>query len=369
MRSIVGAASLGAAAVAVHTATNMRFLRKPKAPSSPVSEHVSILIPARNEATTIAAAVRSALTQRGLSSFEVIVLDDGSTDATASVLASIHDSRLRIERAPDLMPPAGWLGKPWACHRLSQSATGTVIAFIDADVELAPDAIASCVAELRTNGFALIAPYPHQYAGPGLPALIQPLLTWSWVASIPLGIAERSPRPSLSAANGQLLVFDADAYKRAGGHTSVASDVLEDIEIMRAIKASGGTAATVDGSHLASCRMYDTSEELIDGYSKSLWTAFGGAAGSIAVNALLMGLYVLPAAAMVTSRDRRTRILGAAGYAAGITSRTVVAVRTGESIASAFAHPAAISAFAALNVLSWTRHRAGTNTWKGRPLP
>lgn len=369
LRGVVGAGTVAALGVAAHTALNLRDLRSPHAPATEISEKVSILIPARDEAGVIEAAVRSALAQRGLADFEVIVLDDGSTDATAAIVSSITDARLTLEQSADELPPQGWLGKTWACHRLSLMATGSVLVFLDADVVLEPDAVAACIAELRAHSFALIAPYPRQETRGVVTSLMQPLLTWSWASMIPLRIAEQSARPSLSAANGQLLVFDAAAYRTAGGHEAVANDVIEDVALMRAVKISAGTAATVNGSHLASCRMYDSSEQLIDGYTKSLWAAFGGPAGSVAVNALLAGMYVLPAVAMVSSTNRSTRALGALGYAAGVASRAMVASRTGASVPSAFAHPVAVAAFVGLNALSWRRHLAGTNAWKGRALP
>lgn len=365
---IVGAAALGAGALALHTAANLRRLRRPTAPTDAIGERVSILIPARDEEATIEATVRSALAQTGLDSFEVIVLDDGSSDATAAIVRGIDDPRLRLEQGADEPPPAGWLGKPWACERLAGLATGSVLVFVDADVRLHPIAVAACVTELRRDGFALIAPYPQQISASPLARLVQPLMVWSWVATIPLGIAERSARPSLSAANGQLLVLDAAAYRRAGGHASVAGHVLEDIGLMRAIKVSGGTAATVDGSTLAECRMYDTDAQLIDGYAKSLWAAFGGPVGSVAVSSTLAALFMLPAGAAIGARDRRTRVVGALGYAAGVASRALVARRTGEPVASSLAHPVAIGAFIALNAVSWARHRQGTNLWKGRPV-
>lgn len=352
---------------AVLTAANLRAVRRPAALGA-VAERVSVLIPARDEEESIARAVRSALAQRGVPDLEVIVLDDGSTDGTPRILAAIDDPRLRVLTAPDGPPPAGWLGKTWACQRLAEQATGTVLAFVDADVELGPDAIAACAQELRSGGFALLAPYPRQASTGALGWLVQPLLAWSWMATIPLGLAERSSRDSLSAANGQLLVIDAGTYRSLGGHGCVAGDVIEDVGLMRAVKRGGGTAATVDGSHLASCRMYGSDPALVDGYAKSLWSAFGGPAGSIAVNGLLLSAFTLPAAAALLARDRRTRAIAAAGYAAAVASRAGVAARRGEPVASAIAHPVSITAFAALNAVSWIRHRRGTNAWKGRPV-
>lgn len=361
-RALVTAGSALSAVALGITAANDRVVRRPRA-SAVITERVSILIPARNEEQVIADSVRSALAQRDLLDFEVIVLDDGSRDATLSMVLAIEDPRLRVIRGTDANPPAGWLGKPWACERLAAEAAGDVLVFVDADVELSEHAVASCVQELRSADLALVAPYPRQLTDTPLGRLMQPLLTWSWMAMIPLSLAER--RPSMSAANGQLLVFDASAYRNMGGHRVVADDVIEDVGLMRAIKASGGRAATVDGSELARCRMYRTDGELVDGYAKSLWSAFGGPAGTFAVHALLLTAFVAPPLAAVTSSDRRTRAIGALGYACAVVSRAIVAK---DRRADALAHPASIAAFTALNAVSWSRHLRGTNTWKGRTI-
>lgn len=113
--------------------------------------------------------------------------------------------------------------------------------------------------------------------------------------------------------------------------------------------------------------MYLGPQQVIDGYSKSLWDAFNGPTGSIGVMGLLGWAYVVPAVAVVTSpRNRRIALLG---YAAGVVSRAMVARRTGERVLpDTLAQPASIAAFIALNALSWQRHLRGTNTWKGRPV-
>lgn len=362
IRALVSAGTALSAIALGITAANDRIVRRPKA-SGAIAERVSILIPARNEEHVITQSVRSGLAQRDLLDFEVIVLDDGSRDATLSMVLEIEDPRLRVIRGTDTAPPAGWLGKPWACERLAKEAAGDVLVFVDADVELGEYAVAGCVHELRSADLALVAPYPRQLTDTPLGRLVQPLLTWSWMATIPLRTAER--RPSMSAANGQLLVFDASAYRNMGGHRVVADDVIEDVGLMRAIKASGGRAATVDGSELARCRMYRTDDELVDGYAKSLWSAFGGPAGTAAVHALLLTAFVAPPLAAVTSSDRRTRAIGALGYLCAVASRAIVAK---DRRMDALAHPASVTAFAALNAVSWSRHLRGANTWKGRMI-
>ncbi len=370
-RGLVRAGAVGACALAAHTAVNLRYLRSPDPASPAVDERVTVLVPARNEAGHIEATLQSILTQTGVPHLDVIVLDDGSTDATAAIVQrkAARDPRLTLVQGADVPPPPGWLGKPWACQRLSDEAAGTVLVFVDADVMLYPHAIRAAVQTLRENNLALVAPYPLQLAGGALERLVQPLVTWSWVATMPLGWAESSTRTSLSAANGQFLVFDTATYRAIGGHMAVRSEVIEDVALMRAVKASGEHAATVDGSRLAHCRMYEGSAAVADGYSKSLWSAFGGPVGSLAVNAALLATYVVPAIAAVAGTDRNTRRWGRIGYAAGVASRSLVAHRTREQVLpDALLHPASIAAFAVLNVVSWRRQARGLNNWKGRSI-
>jgi hypothetical protein len=371
-RGTVAAASLAACAATAHTAYNLRVLRTPSPTPPAVAERVSVLVPARDEAARITPCITALLASVGVHDLEVLVLDDGSTDGTADVVrtAADGDARLRVLDGGSAPLPRGWLGKPWACARLAEHATGSVLVFVDADVEVAPHGIAATVALLRGAGLAAVSPYPHQQAHGVLPRLVQPLLQWSWATTLPLRLAETSPRESLVAANGQLLAVDAAAYRDAGGHAAVRDLVLEDIGIVRALKRAGRRGVAVDGTEVASCRMYDSAGELVDGYTKSLWSAFGSPAGSAAVVGGLSFLYVVPAVAGVLARDRRTRAWGTLGYAAGVTGRALVARRTRTPVVpDALAHPASVLAFGALVAESWRRKRAGRLAWRGRSLP
>lgn len=359
-----------AVGLAAHTAYNLRVLREPVFDGTPIHERISVLIPARNEERNIAQAVNSIRAQIGVSDLEILVLDDASSDSTAHIVTDIaaQDPRVQLIHGNDTIP-AGWQGKQFACHRLSLQATGSILVFVDADVELEPSAIAACAQLLRAEKLALVAPYPHQVAHGALERLVQPLVVWSWVATLPVGIAEKSLRPSLSAANGQLLVFDCESYRSAGGHESVRDVVLEDIALMRALKSAGFHCATVNGSQIAQCRMYESTDQVVDGYTKSLWSAFGSPAGSIAVNALLAVTYIAPVVAMVSGSRKSTRTIGALGYLAGVASRAMVAKKFGNPVVpDALGHPVSIAAFIGLNALSWSRHVRGVNTWKGRTL-
>jgi Glycosyl transferase family 2 len=365
-RSLVAAGSALAWAGAAHAAVNAALLRRPD-PAARLGpdERVSVLLPVRDEAPRVAACLRAMLAQEGVA--EVLVLDDGSTDGTGEIARAVAAGHPRTTVLDGKPPPAGWLGKPHACRQLADAAdpASTVLVFVDADVVLASGAVVSTVDLLRRHGLDLVSPYPRQVAVTPAERLVQPLLQWSWLTFLPLRLAERSARPSLSAANGQLLAVRRQAYDRAGGHAAVRGEVLDDVALLRAVKAVGGRGGIADGTALATCRMYGGWGELRDGYTKSLWSAFGSPAAAAAVMGLLAAAYVLPPAAAVAGSRA-----GLAGYAAGVTGRVIAARCTGgRSWPDAAAHPASVAVLAALTARSWSIRRAGTLRWKGRPLP
>jgi hypothetical protein len=260
-------------------------------------------------------------------------------------------------------PPPGWLGKPWACTQLARAAAGDVLVFVDADVRLRPGAVRAAVGLLTSDGLDLVSGHPRQLAGSVGERLVQPLLLWSVLTTLPLRLAETSPRPSLTAANGQFLVVRAAALTAAGGF--VRDAVLDDLALVRAVKGSGGRVAFIDAAGLAECRMYSSWPELREGYGKSLWTAFGSPAGAAVVVGGLVLAYVLPPLAAL-----RGSKLGAIGYGAGVASRVISGRRGHDRLwPDALAHPASVVVFAWLTARSIADHRRGRTTWKGRPVP
>jgi hypothetical protein len=372
VETAVATAAVGAWLATAHTAYNLAVLRTPASQPPDVAERVSVLVPARDEADRIGPCIEALLDSVGLRDVEVIVLDDGSSDGTADVVrrCAAGDPRLVLLDGTDDPLPDGWLGKTWACERLARAATGTVLVFVDADVVVSPHGIAASIALLRQSNLDLVCPYPRQLADGALPRLVQPLLQWSWATLLPVGLAESSPRESLVAANGQLLVVDTVIYHRSGGHDAVRGEVLDDVALLRAVKRVGGRGVVVDGTDVATCRMYDDAESLVDGYAKSLWSAFGSPIGAAGVVALLSWLYVVPPVALLAGPTARARAWGAVGYAAGVAGRTLVARRTGgRALPDVAAHPASVVAFGLLVVESWRRRRRGTASWRGRRLP
>ncbi len=331
------------ALLAVHTWWNGRLLRRPR--SASLGHQVSVLVPARDEAHQVGACLQSLVAQ---GAHEVLLLDDGSTDGTAAVARSVEGVTV-LTGAP---PPAGWLGKPFACQQLADAADprSTVLVFVDADVVLAPGALAATVG-LLDDGLDLVSPYPRQLA-PGATWLVQPLLQWSWLTFLPLRLAESPRWASMSAANGQLLAVRREVYDRAGGHAAVRTQVVEDIGLLRAVKRVGGRGGVADGTDLATTCMYGGWRALADGYTKSLPTT------SPLLPVLLIGLYLAP----LLGRHRRS------AYLLGVTGRVVSARRTGGPVLASLTHPLSVAAYVALDARARVLARRGALTWKGRPV-
>lgn len=361
---LVRVGGLLATALSIHAVVNARLLRTPAAHPPPVAEGVSVLLPVRDEEDHVAACLRTVLASTGVPRLEVLVLDDGSTDATASLARAVAASDPRVSVLTGAPLSAGWLGKPHALAQLAERAGGAVLVTLDADVRLAPHALAATVDVLRRHRLDLVSPYPRQVARSAGERLVQPLLQWSWLSTLPLRLAERSHRPSLAAANGQLMALDAAALARVGGFGAVRGSVLDDVALVRAVKAAGGRGGVVDGTGLATCRMYRSWTELQAGYGKSLWAATGSPVSAAGVCAALVLAYVVPAlAALAGSRA------GLAGYLAGVAGRVVSAHRTGgRAWPDALAHPVSITAAVWLVAHSHRGAARGDLTWRGRPI-
>lgn len=239
----------------------------------------SLLVPARDEADNLPETLPRLLAQGAR---EVVVLDDGSSDDTARVLAALaaRHRELRILTGRPL--PAGWIGKNWACAQLAAAAGGEVLIFTDADVRWHPGALDAVLGVLRESGADLVTAWPRQrtvglgerIAVPQLDLLLLGALPWPLVAAL--------PHASLAAANGQLMAWRRDAYIRVGGHAAVRAELLEDMALARRAKGLGLRLELRLGAPLLETRMYRSWQGVVEGFGKNVLAAAGGRRGALA---------------------------------------------------------------------------------------
>ncbi|OZC44798.1 glycosyl transferase [Rhodococcus sp. WWJCD1] len=373
-------ASVLATASAAVSLLNARFTPGLRTPDRDITERIVVCIPARNEVTTLPSLIGDLTRQRSCTDLHVIVLDDDSSDGTASAArtAAAGDPRIRVVTS-DAAPPVGWTGKAAACAELARladegDAQASLIMFVDADVRLAPDAVAAAAGTLRQQAAALLCPWPEQLVGSVAERLVQPLLAWSWMSTLPVPLANSMLLPSMAVACGQFMAFDAAAYRAIGGHGCVAASATEDLDLARTLRRQGMSTVVVSGAGFVSCRMYQSVVDLRSGYSRWLWNEFGGPVGSATATVASAAIYLVPPIAALTASGSVRRI-GWAGYLAGTVSR--MAARRRESgprfgvydVVDAALHPVSILAFTGLVAESHVRRQRGSLMWKSRPSP
>ena len=325
-----------------------------------ISDSVAVLIPMRNEEINAQDVIQSCLSSTGLADFRVRVLDDASTDGTP---LAINSFGTRIESLQGRSLENGWLGKPFACSQLSTASKEDYLVFVDADVRLSPQAISSSIALMQQLDWDFLSPYPAEEGETFFMKLVQPLLQWSWLTSVPLRFAESGKRASMVIANGQFFIVKRSAYEAINGHNSVKDEILEDLMIARLLSKRGYKGGVADASAVARCRMYESNNELIRGYTKSLWKAFGGPIGTLFTVALLIATQILPLLLILAGYQ-----IALLPFAAVALTHLLAAWRTRSPLINTITHPLAALSLIALIAESYRRHSLGTLEWRGRKV-
>lgn len=236
---------------------------------------VSILIPARNEEKNIGRLLTS-LEKMNYDNYEILVYDDESEDRTASILADYASVNYRIVDVRSEALPSGWLGKNHACHQLALAAKGEILLFLDADVEVSPELLRDAVAELKRRKLGLLSIFPQQKMVTAGEWMTVPLMNWILVTLLPLIFIRIIPWRSFSAANGQFMMFEGELYRRHYFHEMMKDRPVEDIQIIRKMKELGYKVETLLSNGQVSCRMYDSYQSAVNGFSKNIIDFFGG---------------------------------------------------------------------------------------------
>lgn len=264
---------------------------------------VLVVVPARNEEANIEACVRSLLGQ-DYPALQVRVVDDNSTDRTATLVRALAatDPRLELLQAPPL--PAGWLGKPHALHVGVRGATADYFLFIDADVRLATSTVRRSVTAAERLKAGLLTVTPTLVAESFWERATQPVIGMLLFALLD-PVKVRDPDSTVAAAYGPYLLFKRSAYEKIGGHGSVAAEVVEDLRLAQLVKSARLGFGYVHGVDGLEVRMYDSLRAMLNGWRKNFHVVLGKALWLGPIAALLVALiFGLPtmAAAFVALR-------------------------------------------------------------------
>jgi len=229
---------------------------------------VSVIVAARNEETCLGSCLQSLVAQTGVR-FEIIVVDDGSTDRTPEIAASFPE--VRVISAED--PLRGWSGKNNALVAGSSQARGEWFLFTDADTVHLPGSSAASVAEAHQQKAALLSYSPEQEVHGFCEKAVMPVIFAELASSFrPSDVS--NPASAAAAANGQYILISREAYEAVGGHAAVGANLLEDVALARAVKASGRRVFFRYGGDVVRTRMYRSFAQLKEGWTKNLVLLF-----------------------------------------------------------------------------------------------
>ncbi|MEO7058424.1 MAG: glycosyltransferase [Lapillicoccus sp.] len=337
---------------------------------------VSVIVPARNEAGTLPLLLRS-LRSLTASPLEVLVVDDSSADGTAEIASSAGATVVRAGE-----PPSGWTGKAWACHRGVATARGSVLLFLDADTVLEPDALAGLLTLHRQQG-GLVSVQPFHETIRAYEQLSAYFNVMSLLASG--AFSRRRPRHPL--AFGPTLITSRTDYERAGGHTAVRAEILDDARLASAYAGQGLPVHCVLGGPALRMRMYPGGpRQMIEGWTKNIasgagaadrWSALGAGVWlashwAVTVGAVLalLSLLLAPAGVQVPMTVGHPTIWAAAWVGVSLQLRAMLDTVGAFRWWTWALFPAALLAFTVLFVrsvlLTRVRHEVA---WRGRAVP
>lgn len=338
----------------------------PAAPESGITPvpRVSLLIPARNEARNIGRSLEYAASC-GFPFEEICVYDDCSEDDTAGQV--IRFSRCRGAELPVRLlrgegPPAGWLGKPHACHRLAEAARGEVLLFIDAEVCLHPGAVEAALELMRCKQAALVSFFPRQQMESFGERLIVPVMHWLLVSLLPIRLVEASRWAVFSAANGQFMCFDGEHYRRHRWHAQVRNLVVEDIGIMRKLKRGGHRGVLRLADQRVCCRMYQGLGPAFEGFSKNILAGFGDSVPALLLFWSLVALAWLTFPIPLLLEHAFWLLLPILGI------RWQTNLLSGQPDRRLWMHPVQVVLWLVISLNSIRRKWLRKNNWKGRPI-
>jgi chlorobactene glucosyltransferase len=335
---------------------------------------VSVVIPARNESSTIATVVGSILATT-YHPVELLVVDDRSTDDTAAIVERFGDPRLRLVRGEEL--PDGWYGKPWACYQGYRAAKGEILLFTDADTQHAPELLGRAVGALLSEEAGLVTVAPLQRCVTFWERVVMPQIWLLLALRYHPAAVNRARRERDVIANGQFILMTRQAYEAAGTHRAVRHEVAEDLALAQTFLRQGLKLHFVFAERLMETRMYQGLSHLIEGWSKNIYL---GGRRSFPHEPLLRGLvpvmlvvamlyWLLPPAVLLASAmdPRLAPIAPAALLATAFSAGFWMLINHGMQIPAVYGLAYPLGAVMALYIILRSTWRGGRRVeWRGR---
>ena len=352
----------------------------PPEPERGEAPHLTVIVPARDEADNIERCLNSLLTQDyPARRLNVIVVDDHSADDTAAIVRRIAAGhpRLSLVQSPPL--PSRWTGKSHACWIGARSAAPDTewLCFIDADVWGESALLSSAVRAAFDRKLDLLSLAPRQHLQSFAERLILPcgLILLSFVQDLAQAQARSS---SGVTATGQFFLVRRTAYDAVGGHAAVSGEICEDLEFARRLKQSGHVVLLMDGEDAVSTRMYTGWRTLWPGLAKNLIDTLGGRGATLIITAVAVTLAW--AAVAIPAQDAAACLAHIpAAWTALIPALLASAAAFGLHIAAArhfripfyygLLFPLGYTVGAVMALDSVRRRLSGRVTWKGRIYP
>jgi glycosyltransferase involved in cell wall biosynthesis len=324
-----------------------------------VIPEVSIIVPARNEEASLGDCLESLTAQTGVG-FEIIVVDDGSTDRTREIAQSF--AKVRVISAGPL--PDGWTGKNNAAIAGAKEGRAQWLLFTDADTVHLPGSLARALAEAKREGADLLSYSPEQAAVTFAERAVMPVIFSELAAQYPPQKV-RDRNSGIVAANGQYILVRRAAYDAIGGHAAIATEILEDVALARLFHNAGQRVYFRYGGDTVRTRMYRNWPQLREGWTKNLALLFPQP-GRLAVQSLFLWLAAWSALCVAVSGAISHHLARIAFAAIWLPLYRRIRAAHFSLANSLVAIACGLPMFAYLLLRSKRAHANGRVSWKGR---